>query len=59
MTAKAEAYKEVLEKVNERLAVHPFTSNSTEYSDGMYDCLEWVDSEIEELEKELVGEDNG
>ena len=53
---KAEAYKEAFEKVEERLAVHSFTSNSTEYTDGVFDCLEWVDSKIEELEKELVGE---
>jgi GTP-binding protein EngB required for normal cell division len=56
---KAEAYKECIEKVKERLAVHSFTSNSTEYTDGMLDCMEWVDSKIEELEKELVGENNG
>lgn len=56
---KAEAYKECIEKVKERIAVHSFTSNSTEYTDGMLDCMEWVDSKIEELEKELVGEDNG
>jgi regulator of replication initiation timing len=56
-TAKAEAYKECIEKVKERLAVHSFTSNSTEYTDGMLDCMEWVDSKIEELKKELVGED--
>ena len=54
---KAEAYKECIEKVKERLAVHSFTSNSTEYTDGMLDCMEWVDSKIEELKKELVGED--
>lgn len=55
--AKAEAVKEVFEKIDERLAVHSFTSNSTEYSDGMLDCLEWVDSKIDELKKEMVGED--
>ena len=55
---KLEAYKECIEKVNERLAVHSFTSNSTEYTDGMLDCMEWVDSKIDELEKELVGEDD-
>ena len=51
---KAEAYKECIEKVNERLAVHSFTSNSTEYTDGMLDCMEWVDSKIEELKKSFA-----
>lgn len=53
-TAKTEAYKECIEKVKERLAVYSFTSNSTEYDNGVLDCMEWVDSKIEELEKELV-----
>lgn len=53
--AKTEAYKECIEKVEERLAVHSFTSNSTEYTDGIFDCMEWVDSKIEELKKELEG----
>ena len=55
-TAKAEAIKDVFEKVEERLAVHHFTSNSTEYTDGQLDCMEWVDSKIDELKKEMVGD---
>ena len=52
---RANAIKECFEKVRERLAVHSFTSNSTEYTDGQLDCMLWVDSEIYELEKEMVG----
>ena len=55
---QAKAYKECIEKVKERLAVYSFTSNSTEYDNGVLDCMEWVDSKIEELEKELVSDDN-
>lgn len=55
---QAKAYKECIEKVKERLAVYSFTSNSTEYDNGVLDCMEWVDSKIEELKKELVSDDN-
>ena len=55
---KAEAYKECIEKVKERLAVLSFTSNLTGYTDGMIDCMRWVESKIEEVEKELVGDNN-
>ena len=51
--ARAEAIKEVFEKVEERLAVHHFTANSTEYADGQLDCMEWVDSKLDELAKEM------
>lgn len=55
---QAKTYKECIEKVKERLAVYSFTSNSTEYDNGVLDCMEWVDSKIEELEKELVSDNN-
>ncbi len=56
---KAEAYKECIEKVNERIAVTTFTNKSEEYSNGFYDAIAWVDGEIDNLFDELVGEDNG
>ena len=56
---QAEAVKEVFEKIDERLAVHSFTSNSTEYSNGMLDCMEWVDSKLDELKKEMGVENDG
>jgi hypothetical protein len=49
----SKAIKEVFEKVEERLAVHHFTANSTEYADGQLDCMEWVDSKLDELKKEM------
>lgn len=50
---KAQAVNEVFEKVDEKLACHSFTSNSTEYTDGFLDCIEWVDSKLDELKKEM------
>lgn len=50
---RAEAIKEVFDKLEERLCVHTFTSNSTEYADGQFDCMEWVDGKIDELKKEM------
>lgn len=50
---RSNAIKEVFDKLEERLCVHTFTSNSTEYADGQFDCMEWVDGKIDELKKEL------
>lgn len=52
---RSNAIKEVFDKLEERLCVHTFTSNSTEYADGQFDCMEWVDSKIDELRAEMGG----
>ena len=56
-TVRAEAIKEVFEKLEERLFVHSFKAASEDYTRGQVDCMEFVDSRIEELKKEMVGDD--
>lgn len=51
--AKAEAIKEVLDELEVRLAVLAFKSASEDYTDGMFDCMEWVDGKIDELKEEM------
>jgi hypothetical protein len=50
---RAEAIKEVFDKLEERLCVLAFKSASEDYVDGMSDCIEWVDGKIDELKKEM------
>ena len=56
-TAKAEAYKEFAEKIEERIAVKILKDKSNEYAEGFVDALDGVNGEIDNLLKELVGED--
>ena len=55
--AKAEAYKEFAEKMEERIAVKILKDKSNEYAEGFVDALDGVNGEIDNLLKELVGED--
>lgn len=55
-TAKAEAYKEFAEKIEERIAVKILKDKSNEYAEGFVDALDGVNGEIDNLLKELVGE---
>ena len=55
---RAEAIKEVFEKLDERLFVHSFKTKSDDYTQGQVDCMDFVDSKIEELKKEMVGGNN-
>lgn len=57
--AKVVAIKKVFDKLEERLAVQSFKTKSEDYTDGQIDCMEWVDSRIDELKKELCGESDG
>ena len=52
---RAEAIKEVFEKLEERLFVHSFKTKSDDYTQGQVDCMDFVDSKVEELKKEMVG----
>ena len=44
----------VISEIEERIAVHTFTSKSEDYADGMYDAVAWVDSKIDELKKKYT-----
>lgn len=57
--ARAEAIKEIFEKLGERLFVHSFKTKSDDYTQGQVDCMDFVDSKIEELKKEMVGDEGG
>lgn len=52
--AKAEAYKECIEKVEERIAVHLLRDKSNEYAEGFADALDGVNGELDNLLKELT-----
>ena len=54
---KAEAYKEFAKKMEERIAVKLLRNKSNEYAEGFVDALDGVNGEIDNLLKELVGED--
>ena len=53
---KAEAYKECIEKVEERIAVHLLRDKSNEYAEGFADALDGVNGELDNLLKEMVGD---
>ena len=55
-TAKAEAYKECIEKVEERIAVKLLKNKSNEYAEGFSDALDGVNGELDNLLNELVGD---
>lgn len=57
--SKIERATEVFEKLEERLFVHSFKTKSEDYTQGQVDCMDFVDSKIEELKKELVGDSDG
>ena len=54
---KSEAYKEFAEKIEERISVKILKDKSNEYAEGFVDALDGVNGEIDNLLKELVGED--
>jgi hypothetical protein len=56
-TTKTEAYKEFAEKIEGRIAVTILKGKSDEYADGFVDALDGVNGEVDNLLKELVGED--
>ena len=57
-TTKAEAYKEFADKIEERISIKILKGKSNEYAEGFADALDGVNGEIDNLLKELVGEDN-
>ena len=50
-----EQYKECIEKVEERIAVHLLRDKSNEYAEGFADALDGVNGELDNLLKELGG----
>ena len=46
--------KEIFEDIEERIAVRAYTAKSEDYSDGVYDTIEWVDSKIDELKEKYI-----
>lgn len=50
----SEVAREIFEEIEERIAIHTYTSKSENYSEGALDTLEWVDEKIDELKKKYT-----
>lgn len=55
----SDVVREIFEELEERIAVHTYTSKSEDYDEGALDVLEWVDEKIDELKKKYESEEKG
>lgn len=56
--ARAEAIKEFVERLFERVAVKTLVGKSGDYSDGFIEATCWYDEEIDNLVKEMTEEEH-